>query len=234
MSATSEQGYFRTGFRNGLPFLVVAMPFGMLFGVVATEAGFSLAQTMGFSVIVIAGTAQFAAVQLMTENAPTLIVLATALAVNLRMAMYSASLAPHLGKASTPRRLMMAYFMVDQSYSLGIAKFEDNPEMELAEKVAYYTGSVLAFLPFWYFSTFLGATIGTAIPPEWGLDMAMPLMFLAMIGPMLRSFAHMAAAMTSAVVALVLAFLPWNLGLMVAAFAALAVGAEVERRWGRK
>ena len=234
MSASSENGFFREGLRNGLPFLVVALPFGMLFGVVATEAGFDLAQVMGFSVIVIAGTAQFAAVQLMTENAPTVIVLATALAVNLRMAMYSASLAPHLGKASTLKRMMMAYFMVDQSYSLGISKFEDNPEMELGEKVAYYTGSVLAFLPFWYVSTFLGATLGTAIPPEWGLDMAMPLMFLAMIGPMLRSIAHIGAALTSGIVALLFAFLPWNLGLMVAAFSALAVGAEIERQRSRQ
>ncbi len=230
MSATSEKAYFREGARNGMPFLIVALPFGMLFGVFGTEAGLNLTQVMGFSVIVIAGTAQFAAVQMMNENAPTLIVLATALAVNLRMAMYSASLAPHLGKASTPRRLMMAYFMVDQSYSLSISKYEDHPEMELREKVAYYTGSVLAFMPFWYAATYLGAALGASIPPEWGLDMALPLTFLAMIGPMLRTFAHVGAALTSSIVALLFAFLPWNLGLMVAAFVALIVGAEIERR----
>lgn len=228
-----KDSFFRRGFAQGLPFLVVALPFGMLFGVVGTEAGLSLAQVMGFSVIVIAGTAQFAAVQMMVEDAPTLIVLATALAVNLRMAMYSASLAPHLGKASLGRRMLMSYFMVDQSYSLAMTTYEDNPHMTLDQKVVYYIGVVLAFLPFWYVATWLGAVLGTAIPPDWGIDMALPLTFLAMIGPMLRTPAHMAAAFTSAVVALIFAFLPWNFGLLIAAISALVVGAEIERRMAR-
>jgi hypothetical protein len=67
---------------------------------------------------VIAGASQFAALQLMSENAPTLIVVASALAVNLRMAMYSAALAPHLGPASLKDRALIAYMNVDQSYAL--------------------------------------------------------------------------------------------------------------------
>ena len=230
MSATPTKEYFRKGMRDGAPFLVVAIPFGLLFGVLATEAGLNLAETMGMSVLVIAGAAQLTAVQLMTENAPVLIILATALAVNLRMAMYSASLAPHVGGAGLGRRIFMAYFLVDQSYAMAVTKFEDQPQMTLDEKVAYYTGVFLSFCPFWYVSTFFGAVVGTAIPPEWGLEMAMPLMFLSMVGPMLRTFAHMAAAFVSASIALLLAFLPFSLGLLVAALAALAVGAEIERR----
>ncbi|MDP7149776.1 MAG: AzlC family ABC transporter permease, partial [Paracoccaceae bacterium] len=81
-------GAFWSGFRQGLPFILVIVPFALLFGVIATEAGLSIVETLGFSVVVIAGAAQFTALQLMTEQAPTLIVLASALAVNLRMAMY--------------------------------------------------------------------------------------------------------------------------------------------------
>jgi Predicted branched-chain amino acid permease (azaleucine resistance) len=101
--------YWR-GVRHGAPFLLVIAPFGALFGVVGTEAGLNLAQVMGFSVIVIAGAAQFTAVQLLSENAPTLIVIAAALAVNLRMAMYSAALTPHLGAAPLWQRAIMALF----------------------------------------------------------------------------------------------------------------------------
>jgi len=56
---------FWQGFRAGLPFLLVILPFGIVFGVVATEAGLNLSQTMGFSIFVIAGAAQFVAIQLM-------------------------------------------------------------------------------------------------------------------------------------------------------------------------
>ena len=77
--------------------MLVVVPFGMLFGVIAGEAGWSLLQNLAMSVMVIAGASQFTALQLLSENAPTLIVIATALAVNLRLAMYSASLAPYIG-----------------------------------------------------------------------------------------------------------------------------------------
>jgi predicted branched-subunit amino acid permease len=107
------------------------MPFAILFGVVGTEAGLNLAQVMGFSVGVIAGASQFAALQLMSENAPTLIVVASALAVNLRMAMYSAALAPHLGPASLRDRALIAYMNVDQTYALvGPANTRTRPPVD--------------------------------------------------------------------------------------------------------
>ena len=97
MAGDSVMSSYWRGLRDGLPFLIVVGPFGMLFGVLATEAGLAIHETLAFSVVVIAGAAQFTALQLLTENAPTLVVIASALAVNMRMAMYSASITPHLG-----------------------------------------------------------------------------------------------------------------------------------------
>ncbi len=71
-------------------------PFGLLFGVVATEAGLNLVETLTLTVLVIAGAAQFTALALLEDQAPTIIVIIASLAVNLRMAMYSAALFPHL------------------------------------------------------------------------------------------------------------------------------------------
>src|SRR5690606_8776600 len=99
MSGSTTKSAYLRGLRDGLPFIVVLLPFALLFGVVATEAGLTLAQAMGFNILVIAGSSQFAAVALMQENAPLFAVLATSLAVNLRMAMYSAALVPHFGAA---------------------------------------------------------------------------------------------------------------------------------------
>ena len=90
--------------RDGAPFILVIVPFSLLFGVVATEAGLNVLETMSFSVLVIAGAAQFTALQLLTDGAPTLIALVSALAVNLRMAMYSASLTPWIGEATLGQR----------------------------------------------------------------------------------------------------------------------------------
>ena len=216
------------GIRDGMPFIVVVAPFAMLFGVVATEAGLSNAQTIIFSFTVIAGAAQFAAVQLMAENAPVLIVVTTALAVNLRMAMYSASIAPYLRGVPFWKRAAMSYLLVDQSYAIGLAKYEVEPDMTPSARAAYFVGTMVLNMPLWYGGTLVGAVVGSRIPPEYALDFAVPITFLALVGPMLKSAAHVMAAFTSVTLALMLAFVPYNLGLMIAAVAAMMVGAQVE------
>jgi len=206
----------------------VTVPFGLLFGVVATEAGLTSLQTMAFSSVVFAGASQFAALQLMIEDAPILIVIATALAVNLRMAMYSASLAVWLGDAPLWQRALIAYANVDQSYAVSINQYEDKPDLTLTQRVAFFWGAVTPVCPMWVLATGLGIWVGDAIPDWMALDFAVPICFLAIIAPMMRTLAHVLAALVSIVLALVLAGLPYSLGLLVAALVAMMVGAQVE------
>ncbi|CUH54246.1 AzlC family ABC transporter permease [Shimia marina] len=230
MASYYDRTEYLRGVRGGLPFVLVVVPFALLFGVVATEAGLPLLQVLSFSVVVIAGAAQFTALQLMAENVPTLVIIISALTVNLRMAMYSASLTPHLGALPFMRRAFVAYCLVDQSYALSILEYEKRPEMSLAQKFSYFMGAITPVVPLWYAATVAGAMVGQAIPPALALDFAVPITFLAMIGPMLRTQAHVLAAAVSVSMALIFAFLPWNLGLIVAAIAGMVTGAEVERR----
>ncbi len=234
MSGAIAKSYYWAGFREGVPFLLVVMPFGLLFGVVATEAGFTTVQTMAFSSVVFAGASQFAALQLMVEDAPILIVIATALAVNLRMAMYSASLALWMGNAPLWQRALIAYVNVDQSYAVSVNRFEDQPDLTVPQRVAFFFGAVTPVCPMWVVATALGIWLGEGIPEWMALDFAVPICFLAIIAPMMRTLAHMLAAVTSIVLALILSPLPYNLGLLGAAAAAMMVGAQVELWMSRR
>ncbi|WP_371039080.1 MULTISPECIES: AzlC family ABC transporter permease [unclassified Rhodosalinus] len=228
MRVSSTKRAYLQGVRDGLPFLLVVSPFAALFGIVATEAGLAVTETMAFSIVVIAGAAQFTALQLLVEEAPTIIVLASALAVNLRMAMYSASLTPHLGRASLWQRALVAYFLVDQTYAMSVARFEREPDLGMTAKLAYFFGVVTPICPMWYAMTLVGAVAGGGLPEGLALDFAVPITFLAMIAPMLRTFAHVAAAGVSVALALAFAFLPYSLGLMVAGLGGMVTGAQVE------
>ncbi len=230
MATTTRNSAFHAGFLAGLPFLLIGVPFAVLFGVVATEAGLSVGQTIGFSLLVIAGASQFTAIQLMSENAPVFIVIAAALAVNLRMAMYSASLQPYLGEASLGRRALAAYLNVDASYALGIQQFEATPDWSVADRFGYFCGTMVLMFPLWVIGSWVGAVAGDALPDSLNLDFAMPIMFLALTAPMVKTLAHLGAAITSIIGALLLAFLPSGIGLLIAAMFAMAVGAEIERR----
>ncbi|QBY02170.1 branched-chain amino acid ABC transporter permease [Rhodophyticola sp. CCM32] len=234
MSAASTKSAYWQGLRAGLPFILVVAPFGLVFGVAGTDAGLNLIEVMGFTVLVIAGAAQFTALHMMTENSPTIVIIISALAVNLRMAMYSASLAPYLGQAPLWQRALVSYLNFDQNYALSIQEYDLRPERPLGQKIAYYFGAVTPIAPLWILSTFLGAHLGTVIPPGFALDFAVPIAFLALVGPALRTVPHVVAAFTSVVMALLFASMPYNLGIIFAAIIAMMVGAEVERRMETK
>jgi predicted branched-subunit amino acid permease len=228
MPATTVKSAYLLGVRDGLPFILMAVPFALLFGVVASEAGLELVQTIAFSLLVIAGAAQFTALQLMVEVAAVTLVLLAALAVNLRMAMYAAALVPHLGAATFWQRIVVAYVNFDQTYMTSIVRYEENPTWSMGQKVAFFIGVSTPIVPLWISMTVVGAVAGAAIPPEYALDFIMPIMFLAMVGPMLKTGAHFAAAFTSAIVALALFWVPAGIGLLIAAGCAMIVGVSVE------
>lgn len=210
--------------------MLVILPFSLLFGAIATDIGLNLLEVLAFSMAVVAGAAQFTAVQLISEEAPTIIVLISSLAVNLRFAMYSASLAPHLGAAPTWKRAFVSYFLVDQAFALSAPKFEQETEWGLREKLPYFFGSTLIVVFLWFAGTVVGALIGASIPPEWALDFAVSICFLAMIGPALRTPAHVGAALTAIIISPALAWVPHSLGVLIAGIIAMVVGAEIERR----
>jgi predicted branched-subunit amino acid permease len=225
---TPTRSAFLRGLIAALPMTVVVGPFAMLFGVVATEAGLNLFEAMLFSISVFAGASQFAALQTMQENAPVLVVLATSLAVNLRMVMYSMTLAPHFGTLPMRSRALMAYFLVDQSFATTVAEIDRTPTMTAMEKRAVFFGAVVAVAPLWFVACLVGGLIGTAIPPDYALDFALPITFLAMVAPMLRSLPHLVAAGVSILLSLLLVGMPYGTGLLVAASVAMAAGVWAE------
>jgi predicted branched-subunit amino acid permease len=228
MADRQTRSAYWQGLRAGLPFMLVVVPFGLLFGVVANQAGWTLTQNLMMSVMVIAGASQFAALQLLTENAPTLIVIATALAVNLRLAMYSASIAPHIGTAPLWQRALAAYFLVDQTYGAAIARYELQPTMSVPQRIAYFFGAATPVCGPWYLATVIGQQAGSAIPPALALDFAVPITFIALVAPMLRTLPHVVAAFVSVVASLALSWIPYNLWLIIAAGLAMAAGAGTE------
>ncbi len=230
---TPRSAFWR-GYRDCAPFILIVVPYSMLFGVVAREAGLDLLQTMSMTVIVIAGASQFTAVALLQDQAPVFIALLAALAVNLRMAMYSAALVPHVGHTRLGVRALMAYLMVDQAFAVAVRTYEERPDMTPAIKVAYYFGCMALICPFWYGCTFLGAVLGQAIPPAFSLDFAVPVCFIALTAPLLRSASHIVAAFVAALASVAFAWVPWSLGLIIAAGFGILAGGQAELYLRRK
>lgn len=228
MPTTTTKSAFWAGVRDGAPFVFVAGPFALLFGVLATEAGLNVFEVMTFSLVVIAGAAQFTALQVMQNDAPTVVVILSALAVNLRVAMYSAALTPYLGRAPLWQRVFAAYLLVDQSYALSHAKFEAVPDLTIPQRMAYYFGTCLLVMIVWFGMSYTGAALGTQLPADLPLDFALPIAFLSMVAPMVRTLPHLIAATVAVIVGLLAVSVPYSLGLIIAGTAGMMAGAQAE------
>lgn len=219
------------GVRAELPILLGVLPFGMVYGATARDVGLPVAETLAMSSVVFAGSAQFVIVQLLEVAAPWLIIATTAILVNLRHVLYSASLAPYMQHLPLRWKLPLAYLLTDEAYAVSITHYAD-ARTPLAPKHWYFLGAGLALWGTWNLSTLAGILLGEAIPPAWSLDFSIPLTFLALVIPAVTDRASRATVATAGVLVLLLAWLPFKLGLILATLAGIAAGVWLEGRGG--
>lgn len=217
---------FRRGVRDVAPLLLGVAPFGLVAGIAAANAGLDLTQAVGMSVIVFAGASQLAALDLIGRDAPLSVVVLTAVVINLRMLMYSASIAPHFRTFAARVKAGLAYLLTDQAYALSIASYRAE---ESIDRVAYYLGVAVTLWIVWQVTTAAGVLLGTGVPDAWGLEFAVPLVFLALLIPAMEDGPTTVAGLAGGTVAVVGAGLPLNLGLLVGASVGIVAGLLAER-----
>ena len=219
---------FLAGARETFPLIVGAIPFGIIFGTLALGSGLSFAGTMAMSAIVFAGSAQFIALGLLAAGTAWPIIILTTFVVNLRHALYSASLAPYVSRLPRRWQAPLAFWLTDETFAVVIGRYTKGGASPHAHW--YYLGSAIFMYLNWQLCTFLGLTIGRLLPnvAELGLDFAMPVTFIGLVMAYLRQWPMVATVIVSGLVALVAFSLPHNLGLVVASLAGIFTGIMIE------
>ena len=217
------------GARDSLPMLLGAAPFGLIFGTLALPKGLSAGGALAMSLIVFAGSSQFIALSLVAGKASLFVVILTTLIVNLRHALYSASLLPFVSALNQRWRTMLAFWLTDETYAVVLHRYAAHDASPY--KQWYQLGSSLAMYSNWFVWTLIGVLLGASIPSlqHLGLEFAMAATFTGIVVPMLRDRPMVAAALVAAAVALLGRDLPYKLGLMLAALAGVVAGMLVER-----
>jgi 4-azaleucine resistance transporter AzlC len=159
---TTARAQFLYGVRAELPILFGVAPFGMIFGVLAREAGLDVLQTQAMSSVVFAGSAQFVMAQLFASHTPFLVIVLTAFLINLRHALYSASVAPYLRHLPRRWRWFLAYLLTDEAYAVTIMHYRLGGET--GNKHWFFLGSGLALWGTWQASTAAGIFLGAQVP----------------------------------------------------------------------
>jgi len=190
-----------SSFSQALPIVLGYLPVGFAYGVLAVKAGLSLANTGLMSVLVFAGSAQLISVDMIGSGAAPFSVVATAFIVNLRHALFSAAMSPHLTGWPRARIARFCFQLTDETFALHAVRFHNKQAS---------TGKTLAINAFtqaaWVAGSVAGAVAGGFVPDvrPLGLDFALPAMFAVLLVGQLATPAHVLAAALGAGLALVI------------------------------
>lgn len=218
---------FLAALRDFLPATLGIIPFAVVFGVAASEIGISTVEGIVMSGFMFAGAAQLVTVELLKTDALAWVIILSALVVNLRFVIYSASLSTYFKKLPLLHRVVASFFITDQPYALSIAYFTEYPDAP--HKFWYYMGHCAALWVIWVICSIIGLVLGPIIPESWSLGFVIPLMFIGLVTPAIKNWSYLIAACVSGVSVIVLQPLPNNLGLMVAIALGIVAGVVSEK-----
>jgi len=224
LSAKSE---FWTGVRDEVPLIFGVAPFGLVFGVLGIESGLTPLQTIMLSSILFGGASQIVFVQLWAAGVPALIVGGSVCVINVRHVLYSASVAAYLRPLPLRWRILLGYLLTDEAYAISIKRFRHEPPGP--NQHFHLLGSGMLLWTSWQFATIFGVLVGGTIPESWSLSFAIPLTFIAVVAPILKTRADLAAVITAASISIIGQPLPWNSWLIIAAIGGILAGWLVSR-----
>jgi 4-azaleucine resistance transporter AzlC len=220
----------KDGLRDIAPVMIAATPIGLLFGAIAATKGLSPLEVTLMSLLVFAGGAQFASIELWTYPVPVAALALSTLLVNARHVLMGASLTPKTRTFSPLQRFLGFFFLTDEAWALS--------ERRAAERVltpAYWFASAAVLPLAWVGSSTLGAVVGAFLgdPKGYGADFAFTALFIGLIAGFWKGRATgvtiAASAGTAALVYLAFGS-PWHVvaGAAAGIAAAYVVAADSE------
>jgi 4-azaleucine resistance transporter AzlC len=225
---TTPRSEFWNGVRAEAPILIGVMPYGLIYGVLAIGAHLPVDVALAMSFIVFAGSSQLVGTPLISAGSPWIVIVTTTFVVNLRHALYSASLAPYTHHLSQKWKWLLAYLLTDEAYAVTINHYHE-PADE-THKHWFFLGSGLTLWSSWQLSTAIGIFLGAQVPESWSLDFTLALTFIALVVPRLKDRPSAAAAISAGIIAVLTTSWPYKLGLMLAALIGIAIGLFLEDR----
>lgn len=208
---------------------VAAAAFGLVYGLAARGAGFSIVEAFAMSVIVLAGASQFAAVGFVAQGMPWVAIVGLTFLLNARHILYSAALAPWLQKTPRARRAVMAHVLTDESFAVALAHFK---RLGLADLRGYWYGALFIVVP-WPLATLVGYAGGQFVPDPTvlGLDVVFPAAMGALAVAVITGRRELAAALAGALVAVAVALISsLAVGIVVGGLVGPVIGLAVPHR----
>jgi predicted branched-subunit amino acid permease len=205
---------FREGLKMGMPTLFGIAAWGLVVGVAMVKTHLTVAQALGMTMLVFAGSAQLASLPLIAMHAPIWVIFATALVVNLRFVIFSALLAPHFAHLPWYKRFLLGYTAGDLTVALFMQRFPH--EGPAAGKVSFLKGLMYPNWAAWQIGSVAGILLGSQIPSAWGLGFAGTLAIICVTIPLVTNRASLFGVAVAALIGVLGFHWPYKLGVLAA------------------
>ena len=220
---------FIKGILDILPLMIPVVPFGIIYGVIGVEIGFSPMEVFAMSFVIFAGSSQIAFAQLFAAGASPLVMISSVAVINSRHILYGAVLAEYLGKLRLPWKIFLSYLMADQAFSVSSAYFKKNVKNKNVH--FHMLGSGLTLWSLWQLSTLIGIVLGNIVPAQLGLEFAIPLTFFSLILSELRKLDHVIIILISGICSVLTYNFPFKIYIIFSAIFSLAISIMINKKF---
>ncbi len=210
------------GARAMAPWLVGIVPFGLVIGLSAAQADVPKLAGWLTGPLIYAGSSQVATIGMLDAGAAPVVVVAAALIINIRLILYSATMARHWRGIPWWWRFVAAYLLIDPSFAVGLEGYGRLVERGRAH--AHYLGGAVLLWASWLAAIGVGATVGVGLPAWLHLEFVIPLFLVGEAVPKLANPALRRAIFAAAGVALLALSAPLHLGTALAIAAGITAG----------
>ena len=231
-AVTESSDTFLQGVKDCLPTLLGYLSIGFAAGVVGKTAGLTLAEIAMLSIILYAGSAQFIAAGMIAAGSSSSAIVITIFLVNLRHLLLSAALSPYFRHLTPLRNLLIGSLLTDETFGVAIQKSASRKK--ISERWMHGL-NITAYLN-WFLANLAGAFFGQwiASPEQWGLDFALPAMFIGLLVLTMMGRRKYLLDITVGLIAMAVAVLVsilWSpsMGVIAAAIIASTIGLVIER-----
>lgn len=230
---TTQKGKIQAviqGLFAALPLSIAVIPWGILAGSYAVDAGLTIVQSQAMSAIVFAGAAQLVSLGMIKAGIGIGSILLTTLLVTSRHFLYSMAMRKDISPLPLKWRLTLGFLLTDELFAIC------GQDKRHTFDPWYAFGGGFSFYLFWNIASAVGIFAGTAIPnlDQLGLDFAIAATFIALVVPVVKSPSIFVCVLVSLIVSLLCEIYDLPAALLISALTGMTLGYGYARVTGEK
>lgn len=225
---SQQRSHWQRAFINGAmhmtPLNLAVIPWGVLAGSMAVEAGLSFWQSVAMSAMIFAGAAQLVTLGLLNSGAGYLTIIISVFFITSQHLLYGLTMRPHVKNFSTTKRLSIGFLLTDELFAISTAKRHPL-------SFSYLFGAGFSFYIVWLITSLLGILMANFITDlsRLHLDFSVIATLLAIVVPLTKKISTICGVIFSLVTAVILSLYSISSAIVIAGVGGMCVSVMVSR-----